>query len=201
MPRKNNKVPDAKNNTDKLKSKAKKSNYHQWVMLIVVVTFILCALFSVLSEKMVNSVNVMVAIIALMMFILIGIIFDIIGIAVASASEVPFHSMAARRVKGAKEAIFLLKHAEKVSNFCNDVVGDIAGIISGATGAAIAANIILTIGGAESIFITIAVTALISSLTVGGKALGKGVAINRSNDIVYVVAKLISVFDFDSKRR
>ena len=77
----------------------------------------------------------------LFFFIALGIVFDMIGIAAASGTEREFHSMAAHKVRGAREAVWMLRNAEKVSSICNDVVGDICGIISGATGALIAANL------------------------------------------------------------
>ena len=81
----------------------------------------------------------------LLLFIALGIVFDMIGVASTSATEKEFHSMAAHRVRGAREAVWMVRNAEKVSSICNDVVGDICGIISGATGALIVAHI--TSGG------------------------------------------------------
>ena len=31
----------------------------------------------------------------------------------------------------ARQAIYIVRNADRVSNFCNDVIGDISGIISG----------------------------------------------------------------------
>ena len=83
-----------------------------------------------------------VAFLILLAIILIGIIFDIIGMAVATADEKPFHSMASRKVAGASDAIKLLRNAERVSSICNDVVGDICGVVSGSASATIAALIV-----------------------------------------------------------
>ena len=71
------------------------------------------------------------AFLILLVIVMVGIIFDIIGVAVTSADEKPFHSMAARKVPGSQEAIKLLRNAERVSSICNDVVGDICGVVSG----------------------------------------------------------------------
>ena len=60
-------------------------------------------------------------------FIFLGILFDIIGVAVTSSDDKIFHSMSARKVRGAKVAVKFHKNAEKVSSFCCDVVGDICG--------------------------------------------------------------------------
>ena len=109
----------------------------------------------------------------LVLFIVLGIVFDIIGVAVTAADPKPFHSMAAHREKGgAKEALSLLRNADRVSSVCNDVVGDICGIVSGATGAVIVARLQSGLNF-QSVWISVGVTALVSGLTIGGKAIGK----------------------------
>ena len=128
-----------------------------------------------------------------MCFIAIGILFDIIGIAIATADEKPFHSMNSRRVKGADVAVLFKKNADKVSSFCNDVVGDICGIVSGSTGSIIALNIASKLE-IDKFIVTLLITALIASLTIGGKALGKSFAINKSNVILYKFSKFVSCF-------
>ena len=80
--------------------------------------------------------------------------------------------MAAHRVPGAQEALKLLRNAEKVSSFCNDVVGDICGIISGTASASI---VLLILANRQSVgtraqLLEIGMAALVSGLTVGGKA-------------------------------
>ena len=51
----------------------------------------------------------------LAVFIGLGIVFDMIGVAVTAADPRPFHSMAAHKEKGAKEALVLLRNARQVS--------------------------------------------------------------------------------------
>jgi len=115
--------------------------------------------------------------------------FDIIGTAVTAADETPFHAMASRKLYAAKQSIKLIRNADKVSNVCNDVVGDICGIISGAAGAYIVFRVI---GNKDVITMTeLAVTGSITALTVGGKALGKTIAIRNSNYIIYKVSVII----------
>lgn len=129
------------------------------------------------------------ALVVLSLFILIGIVFDIIGLAIATASEAPFHSMASRKVKGAKNAVDLIRNAEKASSFCNDVVGDIAGIISGSTTAALVIRLSY-LYGLDSIFLSLIITGFVAAFTVGGKAAGKAYAISHANKITYSVALL-----------
>ena len=129
----------------------------------------------------------------LFFFIALGIVFDMIGIAAASATEKEFHSMAAHRVRGAKEAVWMTRNAEKVSSICNDVVGDICGIVSGATGALIVANITAGMNGVQVVLISLLITGMISALTIGGKAAGKGVAIAFSSRVLSICGRILSV--------
>ena len=166
------------------KEEAKPRSYWRWVLRIFLMSVTLSALLSFASGIVLADAGYALAIAVLVAFILLGIVFDVIGVAVTAADAKPFHSMAAHREKGAKEALYLLKNAEKVSSFCNDVVGDICGIVSGSTAAVIVLRLQATFN-TKNILISIAVTALISGLTIGGKAIGKRLALNHSTDVVY----------------
>lgn len=167
----------------------------KWVIKTILWTFVMAIFFSLITEKLMENLNIFFAFIILIVIIFIGIIFDIIGIAVTSADEKPFHSMASNQVLEAKYAIKLIKNAGKVSNFCNDVVGDICGIISGAAGASIIYEVIETFNVKNGTIISIIMTGIIASFTVGGKAMGKEIAINKSEKILFNVAKFIKFFE------
>ena len=160
----------------------------------------LSAALSFASDQALNGAGLAVAFTVLLAFILLGILFDIIGVAVTAADEKPFHSMAARRTPGAREALGLIRKADKVSSFCNDVVGDICGIISGSTGAVIVVQMQAAFGFLPAMVISLAVTALTSGLTIGGKALGKAVAIENSTAVLQLVGRILHVFKGDKKR-
>ncbi|QXM07478.1 hypothetical protein KVH43_11835 [Crassaminicella indica] len=153
-------------------------------------TFFLATGISFVSESVLRKVHFLIAFFILVTIIFIGILFDLVGIAVASARETPFHSMAANRIKGAKFAVKLVRNAGPVANFCNDVIGDICGIVSGAA----AAMIILQFSKANNIhtpFLSIALSGFVASITVGGKALGKEIALKKSKEIVFYVGKIL----------
>jgi hypothetical protein len=158
--------------------------------VIVLTTFITAVALSYIFEVLLGDVPLMAAFFMLIVIILIGIVSDGIGNAVVSADEITFHSMAAQKVKGAKESIMLVRNAPMVANLFNDVIGDIAGIMSGSMAAAI---VLATEQGfgIKSIFLSIAMSGFVAALTVGGKALGKGFAIERSRYIVYYVGVFI----------
>ncbi|MDD2435451.1 MAG: hypothetical protein PHO63_04270 [Bacilli bacterium] len=173
-----------------LQKKKQRTNY-PWIIKVTIMAFLISFSFSFISESVLTDASAVTGIILVLVFIFIGIIFDIIGVSVTSAEEKPFHSMSARKVQGADVAVSLVKNAEKVSSFCCDVVGDICGIISGSAGVVVAVSVSQKFGF-DLFLTTLLVTAIIASLTIGGKAIGKGVAINKGNYILYEFAKVIS---------
>ena len=174
------------------KTKLVFANYN-WIFKITMIAFLMSLLFSTLSETLIPNINIVFGVIILITFICIGIIFDIIGVAVTAASIKPFNSMSSRKIKGADIAVQFKKNADKVSSFCNDVIGDICGIISGSTGLIISLTISNKLN-MNNFYVTLFITALIASITIGGKALGKSYAINKSNEILYRFSKFISYF-------
>ncbi len=171
----------------------KKSTNYSWIIKIIIIAFVISFIFTFISETSIPKVNIFLGIILTLLFILIGVLFDMIGVAVATANEDVFHSMAAKRVKGARMAVRLKKNADKVSSFCNDVIGDICGIISGSTGAVISLKIANTFN-LNQLIVTLVIMGIISSMTIGGKAMEKGLAMNKSNKIVMGFAKVLSIF-------
>lgn len=167
-----------------------------WVFKTLIITFTMSAVFNILSSGVMKMVSIWVACLILLLIILIGILFDIIGVAVTTADEPPFHSMAAKRIPAAVKAINLVKAKDKVSNFCNDVVGDICGIVSGSASAAVVAYIVTAFPSQSNFLMSLCITALVAAITVGGKALGKSVAMKYSNYIVYNVARVMTLFSF-----
>ena len=163
----------------------------RWVVTIFLVTILISGCISALSDMIMANSSMAVAFLILLVIIFIGIVFDIVGMAVATADEKPFHSMAARKVPGAHEAIALLRNAERVSSICNDVVGDICGVVSGAASATIAAQILSNFSFSWPQIISLLMSALAAGLTVGGKAVGKGFAVSSCTQIVHAVGKLI----------
>lgn len=182
----------------KKKANDNKPNY-KWIILIIFWTFLISGGISFVSNSLLAGVGIFFAFFILISIILVGIVFDIIGVAVTAADEVPFHSLAARKVTGAKTAVYLIRNADKVSNFCNDVIGDICGVVSGTAGAIIISKLINTGFIKQEKLLTLIISATIASLTVGGKALGKNFAMTQSNNIVYHTAWLIETIKVKRK--
>lgn len=172
--------------------KKKKVDF-KWIGILVIFSFIISMIFTIISEVSIPNVSIIIGIFLTLFFIFIGVLFDLIGVAVTVADIAPLNSMASQKVKGAKTAIMLKKNSEKVSSFCNDVIGDICGIISGSTGAVISAKIISATNFNPLIVVVITMS-IISALTIGGKAIEKSIAINRSDKILFMFAKFINIF-------
>ncbi|SDY89249.1 hypothetical protein [Tindallia californiensis] len=165
----------------------------KWVALVSFWTFFLAAGFHYLSEQILIQATIVPAFIILILIIFLGVFFDMIGIAVAVASEKPFHAMAADKVPSARKAIQLLKNAGMVSNICNDVVGDICGIVSGVASATILLKISPELSSTQQIFVTLILGGFVASLTVGGKAIGKNIALENSHQLVHAVSKVMHI--------
>lgn len=165
----------------------------KWSVFIFCVTYILSCLFTVVSTSVLEGVAWGIGVLVVFALVLIGIVFDMMGLAAASASETPFHAMASEKVGGSKQAIYIVRNADKFSNFCNDVIGDISGVISGAASALVVLNLVNAMGAGNTIWYTVTsvlFTGLVSATTVGGKALGKSFAIHYATDIVLAIGKL-----------
>lgn len=171
--------------------KIKEKNNWSWIIKITVITFVISFLFTLMSDTVIPKVNIIISIILILLFIVIGVMADVVGLAAAASSTKSFHSMSARKVKAAPLAIKIVENSEKVSSFCNDVLGDICGIVSGSGGAALSIMISKKFG-TSLVIVSLLITSLIASLTVSGKAAFKAYAVRDSEKIIFRVAKILS---------
>ena len=167
-----------------------KPDWH-WITTIFGTTIGISAAMSFLSNEMLSGGGLILSFAVLLVIILIGILFASLGVAVTAAEEKPFHSMAAKKVPEAREALKMLRRAERVSSFCNDVVGDICGVISGSAAAVIAAKAITGMSPVLGSVVQLLLSAVVAGLTVGGKAFGKSIAMNNSTAIIHAAAKVM----------
>lgn len=195
------KKADLKSATNKALKK-KQQKWWVWPIKILVIAVFLSLSFSVLSELLLSSVGIVVSVLVIVLLLVVGIVSDMIGVASTACSLEPFAAMRSRKVKGAKVAMTLVKNSEKVSSICNDVVGDICGILSGAAGASITVKFISeNMGNSIQILIAGAVSAIIAGLTIFGKAVCKKYAIDNSTKIILGVGKCLSIFSRKKKNK
>lgn len=180
---------------DRVERKNKKSNQNFWLIKVTLLTFALTMVFMFLSDLTISSSSLVVAILIVFLIVIINIIFDAIGVAVTSCEIAPLLSMSARKVPGSKKALSLVKNADRVSSICGDVIGDICGIVSGASSTVIVLKILNLCVSVEETIITLLVSSIVAALTVGGKAIGKKLAITHSKEFVLFTAKVLSIFN------
>ena len=175
------------------REKSKKKNSH-WPLKVFIMSVVLSAVLSFFSSTALSGAGTAIAVAVLLVFIGLGIAFDMIGVAVTAADPRPFHSMAAHKERGGREAVRLLSKANEVSSFCNDVVGDICGIVSGTTTTVIVVRLQMLLDFVPALLLSVGLTALVSGFTIGGKALGKTFAMRSSTKVVYFAGRVLSVF-------
>ena len=165
----------------------------KWIVTVTLLAFFISIIFSFFSEIITSNANSIIATIIILVFIGLGIIFDMVGVSITVADIKTFNSMATKRVRGASHAVKLIQNNEKASSFCNDVIGDICGIVSGSAGVALASIVANKLS--INVFLpTLIITAVIAALTIGGKAIGKATAINKSTPILFKFSRFISYF-------
>lgn len=161
-------------------------------------SFVLAVLVNWASSLVLSGVPAAIAFVVILILISMGSIFDMLGTSVTAAETTPLNAMAAKRVQGAKQALWLVRNAERVANFANDVVGDVTGAVTGAAGATFALKItrLFTVGGTWVDDLTsLVVVGLIAALTVGSKAMGKTYAIKQATDVVMLAGRLLYGFE------
>ncbi|MCL6448074.1 MAG: hypothetical protein K6U04_07995 [Armatimonadetes bacterium] len=168
----------------------------RYVFFIGATSFLLAVAFFWLSEILaIKLQNLFLSFLFLVIIILAGIAADIVGTSVAAAKEAPFHAKGAKKVAGAQESVFLIRNADRVANICNDVIGDIAGTLSGAMGIALVLQILLRWPEAERVVLNMLMTGTIAALTIGGKAAGKRLALTHPNEIIFLVGRIIAAWN------
>jgi CBS domain containing-hemolysin-like protein len=159
--------------------------------------FVLAIIVDGTSRVVLGSVPAILAVVVVLFLIAVHTAFDIIGTAVTAAEAAPLHAMASRKLPGAKQAIWMAKNAERVANFTNDVVGDVTGAVTGAAGTTVALHLATAVrtGAWGEEVAGLLVVALISGVTVGGKAAGKSFAMSRATDVLIVAGRFIAAFE------
>lgn len=194
----NSKAVESDKKKEKTQDKKKKKQRNMWPLKAMIITLFLSFAVNAGSELVLTGAQWWLAIILTLIILALGVIFDMIGTAATSCDVEPFLSMASRKVKGAKTAVKLSKNSHVVSSVCCDIVGDICGIVSGVCAAAIFMSLTNSfadkISDIANFFVKVGISAVVSTMTITLKAVGKNFAVNSSNKIIFGVAKFLSIF-------
>lgn len=182
-----------------MKNNKKKNSQLGWSFVVLLLAFTLSLLFGVASEFALDKASIWISALIIVIFIIVAILSDMVGVAIASAVPEPFHAMAARKVRGAKQALKLVNNASKVASIASDVIGDVCGILSGAAAASIA--IMIDAGSVvANVFIGAGFSALVASITIFGKSIFKKYAIDNAEKIILILGKVMSLFSRESNK-
>ena len=163
----------------------------KWALKVLLLSFTLSVSFSLLSDIVLTHTSFIISIIMIILFMLVGVIADMIGVAITSCSEESLNNIRDEKIK--KICFMLTNNSDKISVICCDIIGDICSILSGACGASIVYKLI-TIGfeGFADGIISASVSGLIACLTIFFKSLEKRIAVTKSSEITYILSKCIN---------
>ncbi|MFP4016445.1 MAG: hypothetical protein ACLFUI_05385 [Halanaerobiales bacterium] len=163
-------------------------------LVIAIFTFLIAILVTLSSQTRIQYVSFIPAVLILLVIIFTGILSDMVGVAATVANPSTFNARAAKKIFGARNGLFLVRHADRVASLMCDIVGDICGTVSGAIGIVIVLRIINNWGGSQSI-LNLLMIGFISALTVGGKAYFKTYGIRKADEIIFYVGKVLAGFE------
>ena len=172
------------------KNDKKKQGTLKHLLIVFSGTFFCATVVSFITNSAVEHITAVYLVFLILLLVVgVGVIFDAIGVASMSANIVPFNARSARKAPGAAITLKLLRKADVVANTCCDVIGDVCGIVSGALGA----TLVVIIGDSviNTVILSALMAGLVSSLTVGGKAMMKGVAIRNADRIMETVGIIL----------
>ncbi|MDR3288667.1 MAG: hypothetical protein LBT22_04505 [Peptococcaceae bacterium] len=175
----------------------RKTKSWKHTLFIFLLTFFTATVVSGASIVLLNHTKPWVAALVLLIVVFLHVVFDTVGTASTAATEPPHHARAAKKIYGAKQSIMLVKNADVVSTFTNDIVGDVTSTLGGAMAATIVLSLIREYPrmSAYEVSVNTLMLALVASLTVAGKALGKTLAIQRADHIIGIVGRIMAMFE------
>ncbi len=175
---------------------------YRWAFKMFFIAISMSLFFGFVSQTLLSKMGIAVATIGICLFIFLSVIFDMVGIAVASAELETFEKWAEAGIKGSKVGLKFCQNSEKVCSFCADVVGDICSTLCGAGGACIVVALTANIQNANLIMLTsISTSAIIAGLTIFFKALMKERALKNSNKIILKLGIFLEKTIFKEKTK
>ncbi len=175
---------------------------YRWAINMFVIAICMSLFFGFISQTLLSSMGVIIASICICIFIFFNVLFDWLGIAVASADYEVFEKWNKEGVKGSSIGLSLCKNSEKMCSFCADVVGDICSTLCGAGGACIVATLTSsTLNKNIILFTSIMVSAIIAGVTIFFKAIMKEMALKKSNKIILKLGVLLENTIYREKKK
>lgn len=165
----------------------------RYIFIVAIGSFFLAVIFTFLSETITSRVNsIILSTVFLIVIIIINALADLLGTSVTAASHTPFNAKSSKKVRGAPQGLNLIRNADKVANIANDVVGDITTTVGGALGISIVIQIMNLKPEISQFWLNVLITALIASIIVSTKAIGKKIALSHPDDVIFAAGKILA---------
>lgn len=149
------------------------------------------------AQLALSSFPPVVSLVVIVLVVLVGVVADIIGVAATRGDEEPFLARASKRAAGARQGLYLIRHADAVATVLSDLVGDLSGTVSGA----LAAGLAIRVAHPVSLpLATAIVVGGVSAFSIGLKALSKAFAVRQAEVVVRLAGKVLSAIGFRPSR-
>lgn len=178
-----------------------KKHRNNWALKISLITFGVGMVVGFSSNIASSESGLVVASLVIAFLLVVSALMDGLGVAVASCKLAEVNSVRCNNAKIRGLAEKMVKNAERVNNICNDVIGDVCSVLSGACGAEIVIELMRFIPDELNLLTAVTVSSFLAALTVGSKALVKSIAINKSAEfVVYSASVMVKVMSVFSKK-
>ncbi|MBE3520045.1 MAG: hypothetical protein IMW97_07055 [Firmicutes bacterium] len=173
-------------------SAAKRSSRIVSAFILGISALVLSFVLNFFSDKVSFSLSPYLSLPFILVVVVLGIAADVVGIASARAREPALTSMASKKMRGAKEALWFIRNADKVSSLANDLLGDVCATVAGGLAVGLSFKFAGSTRLTRPVLSALAV-GVAAALAVGGKALMKGIGLKRAESIVYHLGLISSV--------
>ncbi len=174
----------------KAKKKRGRIGFYLQALGLSLAGFLLSFGMNLSLERLIDRISLGFTIPLFLGVILLGVLSDAVGIASARATEEALLSMATRRVSGAREAVWFVRNASRVSSVFSDLMGDVSATLGGALAIGVTLRLSDAFTSASATYLASAAVGFASLLSIGGKALSKPFALKYAETIVLLLGKV-----------
>jgi hypothetical protein len=164
--------------------------FHTGILTFALSAFFLSFVMNMTFERLSQAIPPHFGVPLFLFVIILGIASDSVGLAATRAKEQSLLSMASRKVPGAREAVWFVRNASRVSSVFSDLAGDVAATMAGALAVALMFRVRQYIPYVDWAVATSAAVGVASMLSVGGKALFKPVTLKYAENIILILGKI-----------
>ena len=174
-------------------------NSVRWAFKALILSVSVSIVFGMFSQSLFPALPAFLSVLIIFFFIFISVLFDMIGVAFTTLSKNDLNGLSEPDSPLFETLSKLFENKDKISSFCGDIVGDICGILSGAGGVSLVYN--MHFSDINVNFIATCITSsVIAGLTIFGKAVMKGYAVQNCKNVAYMTAKTIYSLQIKKKK-